>query len=225
MKEYGYVRVSSLDQNEERQMVEMRQLGIAEENIYKDKQSGKDFNRPMYQKLLRKLKKGDVLYIMSIDRLGRNYEEIQSQWRFLTREKEVDVSVIDMPLLDTRRGKDLMGTFLADIVAQNERENIRKRQAQGIAAAKANGMKFGRPVKKAPPNFLEIVEKWESGIIKSYEAAEMCGMCESTFYHRLREYRATLNSEKNHCKKVHLNTKAIKVAAGELTVRKRYDKI
>lgn len=185
MKEYGYVRVSSLDQNEERQMVEMRQLGIAEENIYKDKQSGKDFNRPMYQKLLRKLKKGDVLYIMSIDRLGRNYEEIQSQWRFLTREKEVDVSVIDMPLLDTRRGKDLMGTFLADIVlqvlsfvAQNERENIRKRQAQGIAAAKANGMKFGRPVKKAPPNFLEIVEKWESGIIKSYEAAEMCGMCE-----------------------------------------------
>ena len=114
-----------------------------------------------------------------------------------------DVSVIDMPLLDTRRGKDLMGTFLADIVlqvlsfvAQNERENIRKRQAQGIAAAKANGMKFGRPVKKAPPNFLEIVEKWESGIIKSYEAAEMCGMCESTFYHRLREYRATLNSEK-----------------------------
>lgn len=160
MKEYGYVRVSSLDQNEERQMVEMRQLGIAEENIYKDKQSGKDFNRPMYQKLLRKLKKGDVLYIMSIDRLGRNYEEIQSQWRFLTREKEVDVSVIDMPLLDTRRGKDLMGTFLADIVlqvlsfvAQNERENIRKRQAQGIAAAKANGMKFGRPVKKGSAQF------------------------------------------------------------------------
>ena len=118
MKEYGYVRVSSLDQNEERQMVEMRNIGIPEENIYKDKQSGKDFNRPMYQKLLRKLKKGDVLYILSIDRLGRNYEEIQSQWRFLTREKEIDVSVIDMPLLDTRRGKDLMGTFLADIVLQ-----------------------------------------------------------------------------------------------------------
>ena len=196
MKEYGYVRVSSLDQNEERQMVEMRNIGIPEENIYKDKQSGKDFNRPMYQKMLRKLKKGDVLYILSIDRLGRNYEEIQSQWRFLTREKEID-------LLDTRRGKDLMGTFLADIVlqvlsfvAQNERENIRKRQAQGIAAAKANGMKFGRPVIKAPPNFPEIVQKWENGIIKSYEAAEMCGMCESTFYHRLREYRATLNSEK-----------------------------
>lgn len=203
MKEYGYVRVSSLDQNEERQMVEMRNIGIPEENIYKDKQSGKDFNRPMYQKMLRKLKKGDVLYILSIDRLGRNYEEIQSQWRYLTREKEIDVSVIDMPLLDTRRGKDLMGTFLADIVlqvlsfvAQNERENIRKRQAQGIAAAKANGMKFGRPVIKAPSNFPEIVEKWENGIIKAYEAAEMCGMCESTFYHRLREYRARLNSEK-----------------------------
>ncbi len=112
MKEYGYVRVSSLDQNEERQMVEMRNIGIPEENIYKDKQSGKDFNRPMYQKMLRKLKKGDVLYILSIDRLGRNYEEIQSQWRFLTREKEIDVSVIDMPLLDTRRGKDLMGLSL-----------------------------------------------------------------------------------------------------------------
>lgn len=200
---YGYIRVSTRDQNEDRQLIALRELKIPEKNIFMDKQSGKDFNRPMYQKLLRKLKKGDVLYILSIDRLGRNYEEIQSQWRFLTREKEVDVSVIDMPLLDTRRGKDLMGTFLADIVlqvlsfvAQNERENIRKRQAQGIAAAKANGMKFGRPVKKAPPNFPEIVEKWESGIIKSYEAAEMCGMCESTFYHRLREYRATLNDGK-----------------------------
>ncbi len=163
MKEYGYVRVSSLDQNEERQMVEMRKLGIAEENIFKDKQSGKDFNRPMYQKLLRKLKKGDVLYILSIDRLGRNYEEIQSQWRFLTREKEADISVIDMPLLDTRRGKDLMGTFLADIVlqilsfvAQNEREFIRKRQAEGIAAAKAKGVKFGRPPIPLPDNFYPV---------------------------------------------------------------------
>ena len=201
--EYGYARVSTKEQNELRQLIALREFGLTDRAIFVDKQSGKDFNRPMYQKLLRKLKKGDVLYILSIDRLGRNYEEIQSQWRFLTREKEVDVSVIDMPLLDTRRGKDLMGTFLADIVlqvlsfvAQNERENIRKRQAQGIAAAKANGMKFGRPVKKAPPNFPEIVEKWENGIIKSYEAAEMCGMCESTFYHRLREYRATLNDGK-----------------------------
>lgn len=184
-------------------MVEMRKLGIAEERIYKDKQSGKDFNRPMYQKLLKKLKKGDVLHILSIDRLGRNYEDIQSQWRYLTREKEVDISVIDMPLLDTRRGKDLMGTFLADIVfqvlsfvAQNERENIRKRQAEGIAAAKANGMKFGRPVIKVPDNFPDIVQRWESGTIRAHEAAELCGMCESTFYHRLREYRASLGDKK-----------------------------
>ena len=203
MSEYGYVRVSSIDQNEERQMVEMRKLGIKERQIYKDKQSGKDFNRPMYQKLMRKLKKGDVLHILSIDRLGRNYEDIQSQWRYLTREREVDISVIDMPLLDTRRGKDLMGTFLADIVlqvlsfvAQNERENIRKRQAEGIAAAKANGMKFGRPAIKTPDNFSEIVQRWESGIIKACEAAKLCGMSESTFYHRLRKYRASLDTDK-----------------------------
>lgn len=197
MKEYGYVRVSSLDQNEERQLIEMKNLGIPEERIYKDKQSGKDFDRPNYKRLVRKLKKGDLLYILSIDRLGRNYEEIQSQWRYLTREKEVDIAVIDMPLLDTRRGKDLMGTFLADIVlqilsfvAQNERENIRKRQAQGIAAAKANGMKFGRPTLDMPKDFDSIVEKWESGVIRISEAAERCGMSEATFYRRLREYRA-----------------------------------
>ena len=157
---YGYARVSSTEQNLDRQVEALLAYGVEERDIITDKQSGKDFNRPMYQKLLRKLKKGDVLHILSIDRLGRNYEDIQSQWRYLTREKEVDISVIDMPLLDTRRGKDLMGTFLADIVlqvlsfvAQNERENIRKRQAEGIAAAKANGMKFGRPVIKAPDNF------------------------------------------------------------------------
>ena len=197
MKEYGYVRVSSLDQNEERQLIEMKNLGIPEERIYKDKQSGKDFDRPNYKRLVRKLKKGDLLYILSIDRLGRNYEEIQSQWRYLTRDKEVDIAVIDMPLLDTRRGKDLMGTFLADIVlqilsfvAQNERENIRKRQAQGIAAAKANGMKFGRPTLDMPKDFNSIVEKWENGVIRISEAAERCGMSEATFYRRLREYRA-----------------------------------
>ena len=197
MKEYGYVRVSSLDQNEERQLIEMKKLGIPEERIYKDKQSGKDFDRPNYKRLVRKLKKGDLLYILSIDRLGRNYEEIQSQWRYLTRDKEVDIAVIDMPLLDTRRGKDLMGTFLADIVlqilsfvAQNERENIRKRQAQGIAAAKANGMKFGRPTLDMPKDFNLIVEKWENGLIRISEAAERCGMSEATFYRRLREYRA-----------------------------------
>ena len=197
MKEYGYVRVSSLDQNEERQLIEMKKLGIPDDRIYKDKQSGKDFDRPNYKRLVRKLKKGDLLYILSIDRLGRNYEEIQSQWRYLTRDKEVDIAVIDMPLLDTRRGKDLMGTFLADIVlqilsfvAQNERENIRKRQAQGIAAAKANGMKFGRPTLDVPKDFNSIVEKWENGVIRISEAAERCGMSEATFYRRLREYRA-----------------------------------
>lgn len=202
MAVYGYVRVSTIDQNEERQMVEMRRVGVSEGRIYKDKLSGKDFNRPNYQKLLRKLKKGDLLYILSIDRLGRDYEEIQSQWRYLTREKEVDISVIDMPLLDTRNGKDLMGTFLADIVlqvlsfvAQNERENIRKRQAQGIAAAKANGMKFGRPVIRVPDHFPQIIDRWERGEIKVAEAAKLCGMCESTFYHRLREYRAGKNQD------------------------------
>lgn len=197
MNEYGYVRVSSLDQNLERQLAEMRKLGISEERIYQDKQSGKDFNRPQYQRLVRKLKKGDLLYIMSIDRLGRNYEDIQTQWRYLTHDKEIDIAVIDMPLLDTRRGKDLMGTFLADIVlqllsfvAQNERENIRKRQAQGIAAAKAKGYKFGRPVKEIPDDFAAIIDRWQSGTIKVYDAAKECGMSEATFYRRLREYRA-----------------------------------
>ena len=196
---YGYCRVSSLDQNEQRQMVEMRKLKIPEKNIFVDKQSGKDFNRPRYKQLVRKMKKGDLLYILSIDRLGRNYDEIQEQWRYLTREKEIDISVIDMPLLDTRNGKDLMGTFLADIVlqilsfvAQNEREAIRKRQAQGIAAAKANGVKFGRPVIGIPDNFGDVVRRWEKGEIKLEEAAQICGMSTATFYRRLREYRMKL---------------------------------
>ncbi len=200
---YGYVRVSSIDQNEQRQMVEMRKLDIPEKNIFIDKQSGKDFNRPQYRKLVRKMKKGDLLYILSIDRLGRNYDEIQEQWRYLTREKEIDIAVIDMPLLDTRNGKDLMGTFLADIVlqilsfvAQNEREAIRKRQAQGIAAAKANGVKFGRPVIGIPENFGDVVRRWEKGEIKLAEAAEMCGMSTATFYRRLREYRMGLQKQK-----------------------------
>ena len=191
--------MSSLDQNEQRQMVEMRKLKIPEKNIFVDKQSGKDFNRPRYKQLVRKMKKGDLLYILSIDRLGRNYDEIQEQWRYLTREKEIDISVIDMPLLDTRNGKDLMGTFLADIVlqilsfvAQNEREAIRKRQAQGIAAAKANGVKFGRPVIGIPDNFGDVVRRWEKGEIKLAEADQICGMSTSTFYRRLREYRMKL---------------------------------
>ena len=160
---YGYVRVSSIDQNEDRQMIEMQKIGVPEANIFMDKQSGKNFDRPAYKRLIRKMKEGDLLYIMSIDRLGRNYVDIQEQWRYLTKEKKVDVSILDMPLLDTRNGKDLMGTFLADIVlqvlsfvAQNERENIRKRQAEGIAAAKARGVQFGRPEKPIPDNFTNL---------------------------------------------------------------------
>lgn len=179
MRVYGYVRVSTVDQNEERQMVEMRRLGIPEKQIYIDKQSGKNFNRPRYNTLLSKLKKGDLLYILSIDRLGRNYKDIQEQWRYLTKVKEVDIAVIDMPILDTRNGKDLMGTFLADIVlqvlsfvAQNERENIRKRQAQGIAAAKASGMKFGRPSLRVPEEFPALVRDWRLGALKAEEVAQ-----------------------------------------------------
>lgn len=158
-KIYGYMRVSSKEQNEERQRIALYEMGVPEANIYIDKQSGKDFERPAYRRMVRKLKNDDLLYIKSIDRLGRNYEEIQNQWRVLTKEKGVDIYVVDMLLLDTRRGKDLVGTFLSDIVlqvlsfvAENERINIRQRQAEGIAAAKAKGMKFGRPALPYPDN-------------------------------------------------------------------------
>ena len=157
---YGYIRVSSRDQNEDRQLIAMRKIDVPEKNIYMDKQSGKDFERPQYKKLVKKLKKDDLIYVKSIDRLGRNYEEIQNQWRVLTKDKGVDICVIDMPLLDTRRGKDLVGTFLSDIVlqvlsfvAENERSNIRQRQAEGIAAAKARGVRFGRPPRPLPEGF------------------------------------------------------------------------
>ena len=196
MKIYGYVRVSSTDQNEDRQMLALRRQNIAEKNIYVDKLSGKDFNRPAYKKLLQKLRAGDLLYILSIDRLGRNYEEIQNQWRLLTKDIGADICVIDMPLLDTRNGKDLMGTFIADLVlqilsfvAQNERENIRKRQAQGIAVAKAKGIKFGRPEIALPENFGELVHEWEKKRLPLSEVLEVCKMSEATFYRKLREYR------------------------------------
>ena len=196
MEIYGYVRVSSTDQNEERQMLALKKQNIAEKNIYIDKLSGKDFNRPAYKKLIKKLKSGDLLYILSIDRLGRNYEEIQNQWRVLTKEIGADICVIDMPLLDTRQGKDLMGTFIADLVlqilsfvAQNERENIRKRQRQGIAAAKAKGVRFGRPEKDIPPEFISLIRRWEKKKITLAEILNMCQISESTFYRRLREYR------------------------------------
>ena len=196
MAEYGYVRVSSLDQNEDRQMIELQKKQIPEKNIYMDKLSGKNFERPAYKRLFKKLKQGDLLYIMSIDRLGRNYVEIQEQWRILTKEKGIDIVVLDMPLLDTRTGKDLMGTFISDLVlqilsfvAQNERENIKKRQAQGIAAAKARGVRFGRPEKPIPDNFGDIVKSWEKKEIKISDVVRICDMSEPTFYRRLREYR------------------------------------
>ncbi|MCD7881229.1 MAG: recombinase family protein [Clostridiales bacterium] len=192
---YGYVRVSSRDQNEDRQLIALREADVPEKNIYMDKQSGKDFNRPQYKKLVRKLKKDDLLYIKSIDRLGRNYEEIQNQWRILTKDKGVDIVVLDMPLLDTRRGKDLVGTFLSDIVlqvlsfvAENERTNIKQRQAEGIAAAKARGVKFGRPPGPLPENFYEVHKAWRDKKIPLKQAAALCGLPEGTFYSKARKF-------------------------------------
>jgi len=196
MSIYGYIRVSTAEQNEDRQIIAIQQAGVAKQNIYMDKLSGRNFERPNYKKLLKKLKKGDLVYILSIDRLGRNYEEIQNQWRILTKKIGVDICVIDMPLLDTRNGKDLMGTFIADLVlqilsfvAQNECENIRKRQAEGIAAAKAKGVKFGRQKKKLPENFYDMVLEWERKELKLEEILYRCDMSEATFYRRVKEYR------------------------------------
>ena len=196
MTVYGYARVSSREQNADRQLIALREQGVAARDIYVDKQSGKDFDRPMYRRLLKKLRPDDLLCVKSIDRLGRNYEEILRQWRVLTKEKRVDICVLDMPLLDTRRGKDLMGTFLSDIVlqvlsfvAENERENIRQRQAEGIAAARARGVRFGRPRKRVPEEFPELLRAWETGALSLEEVLARCGLSRSTFYHRLREYR------------------------------------
>ena len=194
--EYGYVRVSAADQNEERQLLAMAERNVDVKNIYIDKQSGKDFERPQYCKLVRKLKGGDLLYILSIDRLGRNYEEIQNQWRLLTKEKGIDICVIDMPLLDTRTCKDLMGTFIADLVlqilsfvAQTERENIKERQAQGIAAAKARGVRFGRPKKVVPANINNVYYAWKNGEIELNEILNEFDFSESTFYRMVRQKR------------------------------------
>lgn len=193
---YGYVRVSSTDQNEDRQMAAMQKKAVPPQNVFVDKLSEKDFKRPEYRRLVQKFKEGDLLYILSIDRLGRNYEEIQEQWRVLTKEKGIDISVIDMPLLDTRQGKDLMGAFIADLVlqilsfvAQTECENIKKRQAEGIAAAREKGVKFGRPEIAVPADFGQIVGKWEKRQLSFQEVLKRCGMSEATFYRRLREYR------------------------------------
>ena len=196
---YGYIRVSTREQNEDRQWIALREVGVPEKNILLDKQSGKDFRRPQYRRLVRKLKKDDLLYIKSIDRLGRNYGEILEQWRLLTKEKGVDIVVLDMPLLDTRRGKDLMGTFLSDIVlqvlsfvAENERVNIRQRQAEGIAAAKARGVRFGRPPKPLPENFHSAYQRWRAGKITGTAAAKECGMPLSMFRYRSEIYEKAM---------------------------------
>lgn len=193
---YGYIRVSSRDQNEDRQLIALQELSVPDKNIFLDKQSGKDFNRPQYRRMVQKLKKDDILYMKSIDRLGRNYGEILEQWRFLTKEIGIDIVVMDMPLLDTRRGKDLMGTFLSDIVlqvlsfvAENERINIRKRQAEGIAAAKARGVKFGRPALPYPDNFQEIYLEWKEKKITLQQAASACEMPVGTFYGKARKFQ------------------------------------
>lgn len=203
MNIYGYARVSSTDQNGDRQMIALREHAVSEKNIFMDRISGRDFDRPSYKKLVQKLKAGDLLYVPSIDRLGRNYREIQEQWRLLTQEKHIDICVLDMPLLDTRSGKDLMGTFIADLtlqilsfVAQSERENIRKRQAEGIAAAKEKGVRFGRPGKDVPEDFGEIVTAWEQKRVPIGEVLQQCNMSPATFYRKLREYRRVPGGEK-----------------------------
>lgn len=201
---YGYVRVSTREQNEDRQIIALNELGIEYRNIFIDKQSGKDFERPEYRKLLKKLKADDLLCLKSIDRLGRNYEEILEQWRILTKKKKVDIMVLDMPLLDTRRGKDLMGTFLSDIVlqvlsfvAENERKNIRQRQREGIEAAKLRGVQFGRPEKPLPENFGQICYRWLYKEISGQEAARQCNMPVSTFYRKAGRLKGREKCRKN----------------------------
>lgn len=186
---YGYMRVSTREQNEDRQRIALIEMGVPEKNIYADKLSGKDFNRPKYKKLLKKLDSDAVLFVKSIDRLGRNYADLNEQWRIITKEKGADIVVIDMPLLDTRREKSLLGTLISDIVlallsyvAENERMNIRQRQAEGIAAAKARGVRFGRPPIPIPDNFEEQHTAWREGRITMKEAAASCHMCPKTFY-------------------------------------------
>lgn len=197
---YAYVRVSTLHQNEDRQMNAMQKVPVPPENIYVEKQFGKDFERPMYKKMLKKMKQNDVLYIKSIDRLGRNYDEVLEQWKLLTKQKGVDIVVLDMPLLDTRKDKDLLGTLIADLVlsllsyvSENERSAIRQRQKEGIEAAKARGVRFGRPPKSLPENFAQIYNRWQNKEINRAEAASLCKFSTSTFYRKANEFRITKN--------------------------------
>lgn len=196
-KEYGYVRVSTKEQNTDRQHIALQEAGVPPENIFEDRQSGKDFERPEYKRLLATVLSGDVIYVKSIDRLGRSYKDILAQWKLITKDMGVDICIIDMPLLDTRNGKDLMGTVIADVVlallsyvSENERKTTLLRQAEGIAAAKARGVRFGRPVIKPPADFQKVVKQWESGKLSIKEILDHCQMSESTFYRRLRELRA-----------------------------------
>ena len=192
---YGYVRVSTREQNEDRQVMALENVGVKRKNIFMDKQSGKDFERPMYLKMIKCLKKDDIIYIKSIDRLGRNYDDIIKQWRMLTKEIEVDIVILDMPILDTRYGKDLMGTFISDIVlqllsfvAENERSNIRQRQQEGIVVAKARGVVFGRPEKEVTENFHKMAEAWRNNEINATKAAKECEMAVTTFRRKTKAY-------------------------------------
>ena len=194
-KFYWYMRCSSREQNEDRQLIALKEMGVPEKQIYMDKQSGKDFNRPQYKRLLRKLDNNSVLFVKSIDRLGRNYADLNEQWRIITKEKGADIVVIDMPVLDTRQDKNLLGTFISDIVlallsyvAENERINIKQRQAEGIAAAKARGVKFGRPPVPLPDNFYEVHKQWRDKKLTLKQAARTCNLATSTFFDKAREF-------------------------------------
>lgn len=202
---FGYIRVSSSDQNEARQVIELTRYGIIEKHIYMDKLSGKDFNRPQYQRLKKRLREGDVLVVKSIDRLGRNYEEIQSEWRQIVKEIKADIVVIDMPILDTRTNKDLIGTLISDIVlqllsyvAQAERENIRQRQKEGIAAARARGVHLGRVAKPLPENFPAIYEDWAAKRITRAQAYAKLGITGNSFDWLCKRYRNSLASSSDN---------------------------
>ena len=199
-KVYGYIRVSTQEQNIERQMIALLGVGMERKDIYIDKQSGKNFKRPAYARMMRRVREGDLIIVKSIDRLGRNYQEIMEQWRIITKEKKVDIRIMDMPLLDTTRTKDLLGTFISDVVlqllsfvAENERDNIRQRQAEGIAAAKARGIRFGKPKIHMPDNFPELYRQWEGDSISIQDFAALCNVGRSTLYKRIREYRELLS--------------------------------
>lgn len=202
-KIYGYIRVSTREQNIERQMISLQNAGVKQKNIFIDKQSGKNFQRPAYTKMMNRVREGDLIIVKSIDRLGRNYQEIMEQWRIITKEKKADIRIQDMPLLDTTKTKDLLGTFISDVilqllsfVAENERDNIRQRQAEGIAAAKARGVRFGKPMIPMPDNFPELYIRWETNDISINEFANLCNMGRSTMYKRIGEYRALLYQKK-----------------------------